>query len=196
MKLLALTIACAVLAPLPAAAQTSAPSAPAAADIDPARVAMARAMLERMIPPEKRSALVEGIVRPMMANMRQSMEQSQEFKKLFAENPQARDRMLAFIDQETEHSLRIARESMPTLYDAMAIAYARQFTPEQLADIERFYASPTGRALLDKMPAVMSDPAVMTAQRAMMMKSLDGLQARARAMAEKLQADGGKPSSS
>jgi len=195
MKFLATMAACVALMPVGAIAQSSAPT-DVAAGVDPARIETARKMLNRMLAPEKRVAMVETIIRPMMANMRQSFEQSPEFKKLFAANPEARKQMLAFIDQETERSLRIARDSMPAMYDAMAIAYARQFTPEQLADIERFYESPTGRVFLDRTPAVMSDPALMAAQRAMMQKALDGLQDRAKAMAQKLEQASAKGGSS
>jgi hypothetical protein len=195
MKFLTAMAACIALTPVSAMAQSSAP-ADVAAGVDPARIETARKMLSQMIPPEKRAAMVETIVRPMMANMRQSFEQSPEFKKLFAANPEARKQMLAFIDQETERSLRIARDSMPAMYDAMAIAYARQFTPEQLADIQRFYMSPTGRIFLDRTPAVMSDPALMAAQRAMMEKALEGLQDRAKAMAQKLEQASAKGGSS
>jgi hypothetical protein len=186
MKFLAIVAASIALVPVSAAAQSSAP-ADVAAGVDSARLATARKMIDQMMPPEKRDAMIDSIVRPMMANMRQSFEQSPEFKKLFAGNPAARDQMFAFMDQETERSLSVARETMPALYDAMAIAYARQFTPDQLADIERFYASPTGRLFLDRTPAIMSDPAVMSAQRAMMEKSLEGLQDRMKEMAQKLE---------
>ena len=195
MKFLATMIACVTLTPMSAMAQLSAP-ADVAAGVDPARLETARKMIDQMMPPEKRGAMVEAIVRPMMANMRQSFDQSPELKKLFAANPEARKQMIAFIDQETERSLRIARDSMPALFDAMAIAYARQFTPAQLADIEHFYASPTGRVFLDRTPAVMSDPAVMAAQRAMMEKSLEGLQDRVKAMAQKLETAAAKGGSS
>lgn len=186
-----LALTCATLMPVAAMAQTTPPTSPTTA-IDPVRLATAQKMLDQMIPAEKRMELVEAIIRPMMANMRQSFEQSPDLKKLFAENPTARKEMLAFVDQETERSLRIARDSMPVMYDAMAIAYARQFTVDQLADIERFYGSPTGRALLDRMPAIISDPAVMAAQRAMMEKSLEGMQDRIKAMAQKFERDSAK----
>ena len=195
MKFLAAMTACAALMPGAAVAQASA-TANVAAGVDPARIETARKMLNEMIPPQKRTELVEGIIRPMMANMRESFDRSPELKKLFAADPEARKKMMAFVDQETERSLRIARDSMPAMYDAMAIAYARQFTPDQLADIARFYQSPTGRAMLDRTPAIMADPAVMAAQRAMMEKSLDGLQDRVKAMAQRLESDGAKGGSS
>lgn len=191
MNNLRLIAACLALTPLPAMAQAAPPS-DAAAGIDPARLAEAHKLLDQMIPPEKRLKMMEDIIRPMIANMRVSFDQSPQFQKLFAKKPGARDRMYAFLDQEIDRSLGVAKESMPALYDAMAIAYARQFGVAQLTDIQRFFASPTGRLYVDRTPAIMSDPAVQAAQRAMMQKSFDGLEARVRDMAQRLETDTGK----
>jgi hypothetical protein len=195
MKAVKMLALCAMIAPLPALAQTV-PAADNASSVDPARLAAARKLIDQIVPPEKRDSMIEQIVRPMMANMRQSFEQSPEFAKMFAEQPEAKKQMLDFMDGETERSLRLTRESMPTLFDAMAVAYARRFTLDQLADIGRFFDTPTGRFYAEQAPTIMADPAVQAAQRAMMAKSLDGLQDRVKAMAEKIQASAKKGSAS
>ena len=183
---------CAALLPLPVVAQTGAPTAPAAAPVDSARLAEARKLLDEIMPPEKREKMVDDIINPMMANMRDAIAASPEMAKLFRDRPAARQEMLDFVKGEADRSLKIAHETLPDLFDAMAIAYARQFTVEQLVDMERFFESPTGRVYVDRIPAVLSDPAITTAQRAMMEKALDGFQDRAKAMAQKLEDEAAK----
>ena len=68
MKFFIVAVACAALTPSFALAKSSAP-ANVTAGVDPARIDTAREMLDQMIPPEKRSAMVEAIVRRMMANI-------------------------------------------------------------------------------------------------------------------------------
>jgi hypothetical protein len=177
----------AALMPLPTLAQTSAPAASANAPVDPARLVAARKLIDDIMPPQKRDAMVDGIVRPMMANMRDGMMRSPDMTELFKQHPGTRDQMLQFLDSETERSLGIAHETLPALFDAMATAYARQFTLDQLADMQCFFASPTGRIYIERVPAVMSDPAIAAAQRVMMEKSFEGMQDRIKAMAQKMQ---------
>ena len=55
--------------------------------------------------------------------------------------------------QTVEHAyLEEVRGMMPKLTDEMAVIYATDFTEQQLTDIDTFYASPTGQAVLAKMP--------------------------------------------
>jgi len=182
-----LVIVAALLMPLPAIAQTSVPAASANAPVDPARLVEARKLIEDILPPQKRDAMVDGIVRPMIANMRDAMMRSPDMTELFKQHPAMRDQMLQFLDSETERSLGVAHDTMPALFDAMATAYARQFTLDQLADMQRFFTSPTGRIYIERVPAVMSDPAITAAQRVMMDKSFEGLQDRIRSMTQKMQ---------
>jgi hypothetical protein len=178
----------AALMPLPTIAQTSAPAASANAPVDPARLAAARKLIEDIVPPQKRDGMVDGIVRPMMANMRDAMMRSPDMTDLFKQHPVMRDQMLQFLDSETERSLSVAHDTMPVLFEAMATAYARQFTLDQMADMQRFFTSPTGKVYVERVPAVMSDPAITAAQRVMMEKSFEGMQDRIKAMTQKMQA--------
>jgi hypothetical protein len=94
------------------------------------------------------------------------------------------------------------RAMMPKLTDQMAVIYATDFTEQQLTDIDAFYASPTGQAVLAKMPRMgqqlipymlaqmpmalsraFDKTCQMTActaeQRAAMAKAIDAMKARA-----------------
>lgn len=188
MSKISLMALCATLMPVPALAQAAVDTTAEAAPVDPARLAAAHRLIDQIMPPDRRDAMIDQVVRPMMANMRRSFDQSPEFAKLFSEQPEAKKQMMSFLDEETERSLRVTRESMPSLFDAMAVAYARRFTLDQFADIGRFFATPTGRFYAEQAPTIMADPAVQAAQRAMMAKSFEGMQDRVKAMAEKIAA--------
>jgi len=100
--------------------------------------------------------------------------------------------------------LEQVRAMMPRLTDEMVVIYATDFTEQELTDIDRFYASPTGQSMLAKMPRIGEQliPFLMgqlptalgrafdqtceqvtctTAQRAAMAKALDAMKARAAA---------------
>ena len=51
---------------------------------------------------------------------------------------------------------------MPDLMDAMATLYAKTFTAQELRDALTFYRSPSGQAMMAKMPAVMREAAPLT----------------------------------
>lgn len=189
MKMLAGMLALgAAAAAFPAAAQTSPAQQEAAPAVDPARLAVARRLIDQVSPPDRRDATLDQIMRPMMANIRRSLGESPEFARLFEEQPSLRAQFDKFIDDELEHSISVARDAMPAMYDAMAQAYARRFTIDQLTDMERFFATPTGRAYAEQTPMILSDPAVQAAQRDAMRRAFDGLQDRVKTMAAQMQA--------
>ena len=101
--------------------------------------------------------------------------------------------------------LEQVRAVMPKLSDEMAVIYATDFTEQELTDIDRFYASPTGQSVLAKTPRIgqqlvsflMAQMPVMLGrafdqtcekitctaeQRAAMAKALDAMKARAAAV--------------
>jgi hypothetical protein len=146
------------LAATPALAQT----AP-----DPARLAAAKALVEAALPPSQRDTMIRGMITPIMNNMRASMEQSPEMAKMF-ENPKAREIFSRYLDKQNETSLEALRQSFPAMADAMASAYARHFTVAQLNEVRAFYLTPTGKAFIAEVPAVMADPELAAVQRKMM----------------------------
>jgi len=107
--------------------------------------------------------------------------------------------------QAAERALFEQMQAMaPKLSDEMAVIYATDFTEQELADMNRFYASPTGQSVIDKMPRVSQQlvpfmmaqmPAILARvydksceqaactaeQRAAMAKAIDAMKARAAA---------------
>jgi hypothetical protein len=43
---------------------------------------------------------------------------------------------------------------MPKMLDAMTVAYAKTYSEQELTDIDVFYRSPSGRAMIAKLPQV------------------------------------------
>jgi hypothetical protein len=170
-------------------------SAPALAqsDVDPARLAIAQQVVEQVVPSSQREAMIESIVRPTMANIESAFGQSPELKTLFDNDPAMRGLFLKFITAEQERAIVVTKQSLPLLFEAMTRAYARHFSVEQLNDIKSFFETPSGRAYVAQSLTMMSDPDVQQAQRTMMTRSLEGMQARIQAfVAEMRRTKGGK----
>jgi hypothetical protein len=172
---LAAAAATSAAAPLVAAAP-AAVSAPV--DVEPARLAVAHGIVAKIFPAAQRDAIVEQMMRPMMANMTQALDQSADMKQAFAQKPELRKAMQDFLISEQERAIGNLKTSLPILIDAMGRAYARRFSLEQLNDIGRFFDTPSGQAYISQSLTMMSDPDIQAAQRAMMMQSLEGMQER------------------
>jgi hypothetical protein len=178
-----------VLAPLASAA---AQTAPVAAAPDAARLAAAQALIEQIMPADRREAMVEQMVRPMIANAREAMANAPMFADMARDNPKLATAMNGFMDEESERSIATTKAAMPALFDAMARAYARRFTLDQMRDIGDFFKTPSGRAYVETAPTIMSDPDVMAAQRAMMTQTMSGMQERMAKLVETLGAEAKK----
>lgn len=181
---IAATIALAVALPsAPALAQTA--PAPAAAP-DPARVTAAQAVIGKIMPADQRDEMIDRMIRPMMGNMRSAMMESPMFAKAKADNPKFAPMMDEFIKGEFERSIALTKAAMPAMLDAMARAYARRFTLDELKAVSAFFDTPAGRAYATQAPTIMADPDVLASQRAMMTEAMQGVQERALALAARL----------
>ncbi|MDV3458849.1 DUF2059 domain-containing protein [Sphingomonas sp. HF-S4] len=185
--------AAALLAALPVAPACAQAVAPAVAAPDPARLAAAQALLARFLPPERRDAMVDQMIRPMIENMRGAMTSDASFAALRSEDAAFGEAFDQFIHGELEHSLAATKAAMPALIDAMARAYARRFTLEQLAAITAFFETPAGRAFAEQSPTILSDPDILAVQRKMMTEAMAGMQKRIEAFAAKAAAQSKKP---
>jgi hypothetical protein len=172
------------LALTPAAVRAQA-APPVAAAPEPARLAAAQALIGKIMPVDRRDAMVDQMIRPMIENMRGAMSSSPQFESLRSEDPKFGPAFDDFVKNELEHSLATTKAAMPALFDAMARAYARRFTLDQIRAISDFFDTPAGRAFAEQTPTLMSDPDVLAAQRAMMTDAMKGMQARVKAFAEK-----------
>ncbi|WP_158298882.1 DUF2059 domain-containing protein [Sphingomonas psychrotolerans] len=168
----------------------AAPSAVAAPE--PARLAAATALMERVMPADRRDAMVEQMVRPMMQNVRDTMFNGPLFADAKTENPKLVATFEGFMKDEFERSIAALKTSMPAMFDAMARAYARRFTLDQLQALDTFFQTPAGRAYVELAPTIMTDPDLMAVQRSMMTETIAGMQQRMVALTDKLAAEAKK----
>lgn len=164
----------------PATAQT-AEAAPSPAALEHARHVI-QAMHAEKLYDQMISAIETSVISSITKNMPAEKQQyAQAFERAYLEE---------------------VRGLMPKMTDEMAVIYATDFTEQQLTDIDQFYASPTGQAVLAKMPCIGQQlipfmmaqlPAVLSRafeqtcqkttctaeQRAAMAKALDAMKARA-----------------
>lgn len=167
------------------AAQTAPAAAPAP---DPARLAAAQALMQRILPADKRDAMIEQMVRPMFENMRGAIFSGPKFESAKAKNPELAATVETFMTDEFEHSIGLMKATMPAMLNAMARAYARRFTLEQLEAIDTFFQTPAGRAYVELAPTVMADPDFLAVQRSMMTDTMAGMQQRMTRLAAAIEA--------
>lgn len=175
------------MSPVGLASAQTAPTAAAAPD--PARLAAAQALIGKIMPADRLDAMVDQMVRPMIDNMRETLIDGPQFASLRSGNPKFGPAFDAFVKSELEHSIATTKAAMPALVEAMARAYARRFTLDQLQAISAFFDTPAGRAYAEQAPTLMSDPDILAAQRAMMNDTMAGAAQRIEGFAAKVTAE-------
>jgi hypothetical protein len=176
-----------VLAPTASAGAQTVPATAAAPD--PARLAAAQALMSRIMPADKRDAMVEQMLRPMMENIRGAVLSGPKFEAARADNPKLAATVEAFMKEEFERSIETMKAAMPAMIDAMARAYGRRFTLDQLQALDTFFQTPAGRAYVEVAPTIMTDPDLLAVQRSMMTDAMTGLQQRLAALSAKIDAE-------
>ena len=159
-----------------AAGQMAPPPVVAAADVDPARLAVARRVIDTIMPPATREQMMSAMLTPMMANLRQGMSQNPDFAKMMGSDPQVAAAFERYMQRQQNRSIEMIRASLPQMAVAMSRAYARRFDVAQLEEIERFFKTPTGRAYMQASMTIMSDPDVSGWQRTMMNDAMSHVQ--------------------
>ncbi len=126
-----------------AAAQPAPPPAPAGdqAPVDPAKLALARKLLDLQMSQMNLSAVMKSLDEQMLSQM---MRQS----------PNADPAMRGRLERAVE---KAQADLMPHMMDSMASGFARNLSQKELEDTVAFYSSPSGQAILHKMPAIMSE---------------------------------------
>lgn len=151
-------LASAIALPAVVVAQTSA----APADPPPARVAQAKALLEYVMPESRMKQMMDAMGRPMFQGMMQQLLQGKS-----VDEARKTDK---YFDERLKRTTKVLQEFMgsemtdilPEMKRAMANAYARQFSENELSDLSGFFHTPSGQAYLDRSPKLMSDPAMIS----------------------------------
>lgn len=178
MKMLGAMIACGLLlASTPGLAQGP-PAAPAA-QLDPANLALGNEIIELAFPPASRRAMLLGAVDTMMAQARAAARETSG-GRLDPGLERIVDRHIALLREVAD---RLIVEHTPPIFVAMARAYARNFTHDELLQIRAFVRAPAGAKYLQKSMELLADPDIAAANTAYMTQAfavLEPLQAQLR----------------
>jgi hypothetical protein len=165
---------------VPCAAQVSAP-APAVADPAPENLAIAREIVNLALPPENRRAMLEQMSDTMFSHMRDGILRS------LGNSPDAG--LQPILDRYLERfrimNNELSNEGAPAMFEAVARAYARMFSREELVQISAFASTPVGTRYFRQAPTLFSDPDVAEASRAAASRMMTALQP----MMEEMQRD-------
>uniref|UniRef100_UPI003A89FB63 DUF2059 domain-containing protein n=2 Tax=Sphingomonas sp. GlSt437 TaxID=3389970 RepID=UPI003A89FB63 len=170
---------------VPMPTNSVAPDQPAEVAIDPSRFAVARDVVELILPPDQRDAMFRKVIDAMMANMIAGQSKALGLDEIFAENPEIRDIFGKFAVQTRNEALLDIKQSEPELLKAYANAYARNFTFDELVQIRSFLATEAGKKFATRSTALLADPDVAKWQRALFERA----ERRSEPEVEKLKAD-------
>lgn len=175
----------------PALAQAVAAPAPSAA-LDPARVAAARALIDILLPPASREQMIDGMMQPMLANLRRGFTANPQFAAALGGDPRVKAMFDQFMAKQLARTTETMHQGLPGMVPAMANAYARRFDLQQLHELRTFFETPTGRAYMQASFTIMSDPDIAAWQRQLMTQSMAHVQEDVAAFAQQVAALGPK----
>lgn len=137
-------------------------SSPAMAQaVDPARLAMGREIIATMYPPDQRNAMMTSMVETLMAQIRAGTNLPAMFN-----DPGLKailDRNFAALPARL---MPVIARHLPRMHEAIAAAYAREFSTAELTDIVAFARTQSGRRYLQRSGGLLSDPGVAAANTA------------------------------
>lgn len=170
------------------------PATQPAAAIDPTRLATARRVAARLLPPGIYKQLMSGSIDAITASVGGSLKamplgQIAQMGGMNVEDAKKLDtvnlaQIMAIYDPHWEQRQQLTMHAMfdamgdffttmePELRDGMARAYASRFTLPELTDLDRYFATPTGAKFATNVTTIMTDPAVMNAMKDMMPKMM------------------------
>lgn len=168
-------LACACAAAVPATGQVAASATPVSpAPLDPARLAVARQIVDVVLPPQQRDtilqAMLDAMLKPMVSGI---IDGSPKLKQAMEDNPAAKQVMADFVKRQRDLGLTDIRAALPDLVEAYAHAYARNFTLDELTAIRDFAKTSAGAKFLQRGSALMSDPDVGAWQRRIMATQME-----------------------
>ena len=143
-------IAC-LLAAVPAHAQA----------VDPARMALGRQVIAIIYPPEKRDAMMASMVDTLMAQIRAGTHLPAMFN-----DPGLKailDRNFAAMPSRL---MPVIIRNLPRMHEAIATAYAREFSNAELTEIVAFGRTPAGKHYFQQSGSLLADPDVAAANTA------------------------------
>jgi hypothetical protein len=160
MKLRAITLSLALCA-APAFSEAPAQPSVAVAGISDEALALAREIIAKGFPVESRRAMFDGV----MANMMQQMRSAQG---PMSEDPGVDAILDRHLGRMRARMLLVTDKHSDAMFDAFAVAYARNFPIEELRVIRDFASTTAGQHYISRSSSLLSDPAVAAANQAYM----------------------------
>lgn len=169
---------------VPSEAQPGPSSATTPAAVDGARIAAARPVIDRIWPLGTYRKMMDGMAGGVMdAILTQSFGMKAKDIAGMSGDPKAaaaagdetvgdlaakadpafRERMQITMDVMMREMAGLMSAVEPQVRDALARSYARRFTVDQLTDLARFFATPTGAAYAEQSMLVYADPEMIGA---------------------------------
>lgn len=124
------------------------------------QLAAARELMAFVMPESQRAQMVDGMVEMIDRLLHQMVGSIPGLTDALQERPGAEEVFARFVDREVASTRVSLTRDIPGLVDAMTVAYARRFTPEQLEELRAFFATPTGQTYVGQSASIMSDPAI------------------------------------
>ncbi|MFV0624518.1 DUF2059 domain-containing protein [Sphingomonas sp. ac-8] len=165
----ALYLAGALIAAPVATAQTAAPPAAAPAAVDPAQLAAAERTVALLVPQGVYAKMMREQYPRVMEAMLASMggisaadaggtEPGSILDAARAQDPAFDERMRIMTRVMGEEFAPVMAQVEPQVRAGLAAAFARRFTVAQLADMNAFFTTPSGKAFADNFLSLFADP--------------------------------------
>lgn len=168
----------------PSGAQVTPATSETPAAVDVARLAAARPVIDRIWPLGTYRKMMDGMAGGVMdAILTQSFGMKAKDIAGMSGDPKAaaaageetvgdlaakadpafRERMKITVDVMMREMAALMTTVEPQVRDALARSYARRFTVDQLSDLTRFFATPTGAAYAEQSMLIYADPEMIGA---------------------------------
>ena len=183
-RIAAIALAVGMLSPIVAQAQAQEPLS--IVSPDPAKVALARTVLDNGFPPETRMESMVGVADMLIDQIIAS-------NPSLASDAKLRPVMERFSDRVIETTRTVLAEHMDSLMEGMAIAYADKFTDAELEALAAFVATEEGNGVLTKITEVNTHPAYAEANQRYMNEYMTYMPQLQAELLQDLVAASGKP---
>ncbi len=141
-----------------------APPAPAAPQIDPEALRIAEQIVLLSLPVGDDNALAARIMRPQAQRVVATLLDSTEIKAAIEGNSAFRGAITRLGVRMEAQMIEQFEANLPELRRITAAAMARRFSVTQLQDLARFYATPSGTAIISAEFEMLSDPELVALQ--------------------------------
>lgn len=192
-------------------AQARAETTPTVTSADPARVAAARPVVEKLFPVGTYRRMMDGTMSKMMDSMIGGMMKMPIAQiarisgvpadRLSSMNETSLEQVSAIIDPHFRERTKLGMDAMmgsmtdlmdgfePNVRSALTRAFARKFDVRQLGEINAFFTTPTGNRLASDYMSMMMDRDIMNEMQALMpqmIKKLPDMAEKAKKASESL----------